>query len=108
MGYEEIFPPYDMCKEAEEIWQSYDLALVDLSITSGIGGIEASRRLVQMNPQIVLICTSGYVSDPIIADPKAHGFAAALAKPYSAELLSMRPHAVSGELSSSYGPPGKG
>ena len=77
-----------MCKEAEEIWQSYDLALVDLSITSGIGGIEASRRLVQMNPQMVLICTSGYVSDPIIADPKAHGFAAALAKPYSAELLS--------------------
>ncbi|GEM_PF-1293367 len=77
-----------MCKEAEEIWQSYDLALVDLSITSGMGGIEASKKLVAMNPNINLIVTSGYVADPIIADPASHGFAAALSKPYSAELLS--------------------
>jgi PAS domain S-box-containing protein len=77
-----------MCKEAEEIWQSYDLAMVDLSISSGMGGMEASRRLVGMNPEMVLIVTSGYLSDPVIADPGAHGFAAALPKPYSAELLS--------------------
>lgn len=77
-----------MCKEAEEIWQSYDLAMVDLSITSGMGGMEASRKLVGMNPRMMLIVTSGYVSDPIVADPAAHGFAAALSKPYSAELLS--------------------
>jgi PAS domain S-box-containing protein len=77
-----------MCKEAEEIWQSFDLAMVDLSITSGMGGMEASRRLVGMNPRIVLMVTSGYIADPVIADPAAHGFAAALPKPYSAELLS--------------------
>ncbi|MDW5562144.1 MAG: MEDS domain-containing protein [Methanomassiliicoccus sp.] len=77
-----------MCKEAEEIWQSYDLAMVDLSISSGMGGLEASKSLVAMNPRIALIVTSGYISDPVIADPKAHGFAAALSKPYSAELLS--------------------
>jgi len=50
--------------------------------------MEASRRLVGMNPEMVLIVTSGYLSDPVIADPGAHGFAAALPKPYSAELLS--------------------
>lgn len=77
-----------MCKEAEEIWQSYDLAIVDLSITSGMGGIEASKRMVAMNPNIKLIVTSGYIADPVIADPASHGFAAALSKPYSAELLS--------------------
>jgi hypothetical protein len=36
----------------------------------------------------MLIVTSGYVSDPVIADPGSSGFAAALSKPYSAELLS--------------------
>jgi hypothetical protein len=41
-----------------------------------------------MNPRIVLMVTSGYIADPVIADPAAHGFAAALPKPYSAELLS--------------------
>ena len=75
-------------QEAEEIWQSYDLALVDISISSGMGGMEASKRLAELNPKIVLIVTSGYLSDPIVANPSANGFAAALSKPYSAELLS--------------------
>jgi hypothetical protein len=53
-----------------------------------MGGMEASRKLVGLNPRIMLIVTSGYVSDPVIADPGSSGFAAALSKPYSAELLS--------------------
>ncbi|MBI0583324.1 MAG: PAS domain S-box protein [Methanomassiliicoccus sp.] len=77
-----------MVKEAEEIWQSYDLAILDLSISSGVGGLEASKALTEVNPQLIMVVTSGYVSDPILLDPTGHGFAAALPKPYSAELLS--------------------
>jgi PAS domain S-box-containing protein len=77
-----------LAKEAEEIYRPFDLALLDLSISSGTGGLEAGQMLKAADPQIHLVVTSGYVSDPVIADPGAYGFSAALPKPYSAELLS--------------------
>jgi PAS domain S-box-containing protein len=77
-----------LAKEAEEIYRPFDLAMLDLAISSGTGGLEAGQKLKAADPQLHLVVTSGYISDPVIADPRAYGFSAALPKPYSAELLS--------------------
>jgi serine/threonine protein kinase len=65
----------------------YDLVIIDLTIPEGIGGAEAMQILRQYDPHVVAIVSSGYRDDPIMRNPSAHGFAAALPKPYQRESL---------------------
>jgi serine/threonine protein kinase len=65
----------------------YDLVIIDLTIPEGLGGAEAMQILRQYDPQVVAIVSSGYRDDPIMRNPAAHGFAAALPKPYHRESL---------------------
>jgi DNA-binding NarL/FixJ family response regulator len=53
-----------------------------------MGGKEAGQKLRAENPGLKLIVSSGYVADPALADPTSQGFAAAIPKPYAAEVLS--------------------
>ncbi len=68
--------------------KKYDFVIVDLTIPGRMGGKEAMRHLLQLDPEIVAIVSSGYANDPIMANYKDHGFVALLAKPFSLEELS--------------------
>lgn len=68
--------------------KKYDFVIVDLTIPGGMGGKEAMHHLLQLDPEIVVIVSSGYANDPIMANYKDHGFVALLAKPFSLEELS--------------------
>ncbi|MDA8346342.1 MAG: PAS domain S-box protein [Thermaerobacter sp.] len=70
------------CKEALQRGEHYDLAILDLTVSGGMGGEEASSRLREIDPGIKLIASSGYSNDAILADHAAHGFDGVLAKPY--------------------------
>ncbi len=72
-----------MCKEAQDAKQPFELAILDLEIAAGMGGIEAGQRLRADHPGLRLIISSGYVTDPV-----STGFAAAIPKPYAADVLS--------------------
>jgi serine/threonine protein kinase len=65
----------------------YDLVIIDLTIPDGMSGADAMRTLRQYDPHVTAIVSSGYRDDPIMRDPTAHGFAAALPKPYNRESL---------------------
>ncbi len=66
----------------------YDLAVLDLTIPGGMGGKEAIRRLRERDREIRAIVSSGYSSDPVMAQCAEHGFDAVLPKPYRvSELL---------------------
>ncbi len=62
--------------------EPFDLVILDLTIPGGMGGEETLRRLLEINPDLVAIISSGY------ADRIPTGFKAALPKPYNLKTLS--------------------
>ena len=60
----------------------FDLAILDITIPGGMGGIEARTALQKIDPKLKALVSSGYANNPIMSKYKAYGFSAALAKPY--------------------------
>ncbi|MEA3360720.1 MAG: ATP-binding protein, partial [Thermodesulfobacteriota bacterium] len=59
-----------------------DLVIMDLTIPGGMGGQEAGKRLLQVDPRAKIIVASGYSNDPVMAGYREYGFCAAVAKPF--------------------------
>jgi len=76
-----------MYGDAMEEGKAFDLVVMDLTIPGGMGGAEASRRLLGMYPEARLIVSSGYSADPVMANFAAYGFRGVLPKPYRVEEL---------------------
>ncbi len=60
----------------------FDLVIVDLTVPGGMGGLEAVERIRAVDPQVKAIVSSGYSSDPVLANHRTYGFAGRVAKPY--------------------------
>ena len=52
------------------------------SIPGGMGGKEAIAKFTEMDPQVKVIVSSGYSTDPIMANYDDYGFSGRLAKPF--------------------------
>jgi PAS domain S-box-containing protein len=65
-----------------------DLVIMDLTIPGGMGGKEAAREILTINPEAKVIVSSGYSNDPVMARFGEYGFCAALVKPYQVDELS--------------------
>lgn len=63
----------------------YDVVIMDLTIPGGIGGKEAIKILLDFDPSIKAIVTSGYSTDMVMNNYKEHGFKAVIVKPYRME-----------------------
>jgi len=48
-----------------------------------MGGDWAIRKLVEADPQVKAIVSSGYADNPVMTSFREYGFAAALSKPYN-------------------------
>ena len=70
-------------KEGLENGTPFDAVIIDLIIAGGMGGREAVRQLLEMDPHAKAIVSSGYSDDSIMSSFKTFGFSGALAKPYS-------------------------
>ena len=66
----------------------FDAVIMDLTIPGGMGGKEAGAELRRRHPEAVIIVSSGYSDEPVMADYKAFGFDAVLPKPYRYEDLA--------------------
>jgi two-component system, cell cycle sensor histidine kinase and response regulator CckA len=74
---------------AREAGAPYDVVILDLTVPAGMGGAEAMKRLLEIDPNVKAIVSSAYSSDPVMANFREHGFKAAVPKPYEVkELMS--------------------
>lgn len=75
-------------KEAEKSGESIDLVIMDLTIPGGMGGKDAVKKLLDLNPDARVIVASGYANDPVMANCRAYGFMAAVKKPFQMSELA--------------------
>ncbi|MBF0506500.1 MAG: PAS domain S-box protein [Nitrospirae bacterium] len=69
--------------KAQGALRPFDAVILDLTVRGGMGGDDAIRDLLKIDPGVKAIVTSGYKENPILKDFKKYGFVAALAKPYN-------------------------
>ena len=53
-----------------------------------MGGKEALRQILERDPEVKAIVSSGYSDDPIMAEFQKYGFCEVIAKPYKISELS--------------------
>ncbi len=70
-------------RDAQKKGGGYDLVILDLTVPGGMGGREALARIRELDPDVTAVVSSGYATDPIMAEFKRYGFSAAMVKPYS-------------------------
>jgi CheY-like chemotaxis protein len=75
-------------QKAREIDNPFACVILDLTVPGGLGGRETAARLLGIDPDAVLIVSSGYSNDPIISNFKKYGFKGAIRKPFDADTLA--------------------
>ena len=65
----------------------FDIVILDLTIKGGLGGKETIKRLLEINPLVKAIVSSGYANDLIMAEYKTYGFKGISEKPYKIDQL---------------------
>jgi PAS domain S-box-containing protein len=73
----------DAYREALARGNRYDVVLMDLTVKGGMGGKEAMKRLLEVDPSARVIVASGYANDPIMANFREYGFVNVLRKPFN-------------------------
>lgn len=75
-------------KAAKEAGSPYSVVIMDLTVPGGMGGREAAKHILDLDPNARLIVSSGYSNDPVMAEFAKFGFCATLLKPYTIEKIT--------------------
>jgi CheY-like chemotaxis protein len=95
LGYEIEFAgngseAVELYRQAMNTDKPFDAVILDLTVRGGMGGKEAMQKLLEINPQVVGIVSSGYSDDPSVKDFHQYGFSGVVAKPYSMQELGQK------------------
>ena len=76
---QEAVDAYRMALDAGE---RFDVVIMDLIVPGGMGGKEALVQLIEIDPGVHALVSSGYSTDPVLTNHSAHGFLGVVSKPY--------------------------
>jgi signal transduction histidine kinase/ActR/RegA family two-component response regulator len=68
--------------------RAFDAVLLDLTVTGGMGGVEAAAKLKELDPSLKLIVSSGYSDAPVMSHFAEYGFDAVILKPWTVKEMS--------------------
>ncbi|MBS4021598.1 MAG: PAS domain S-box protein [Dethiobacter sp.] len=67
--------------------EPFAAVILDLTVRGSMGGKETIQKLLEIDPQVCAIVSSGYSNDPVLANYESYGFKGMVAKPYQLEEL---------------------
>ena len=74
--------------------ERFDAVILDLTLPGGMGGKEALKKLIEIDPTVNAIVSSGYAMDATMSRYQDFGFRGVIAKPYEAAELGKIVHEV--------------
>ncbi|MBD3351059.1 MAG: response regulator [Candidatus Lokiarchaeota archaeon] len=87
----------EVYRKALENNEPFDFCILDLTIKGGMGGLETMEKLLEIDPSVKAIVSSGYAKEEILNNYKEHQFKGKLAKPYTIQDLSNILHQLTEE-----------
>jgi len=82
----------EMYQEKLRVGKRFDLVILDLTLPGGMGGKEALKKLLEIDPTVNAIVSSGYATDATMSRYQDFGFRGCIAKPYEAAELGKIVH----------------
>ncbi len=77
----------EMYSQALNSSEPFDAVIMDLTISGGMGGEEAMKKILALDPEARGIVSSGYANDRIMANHTEYGFKDIVSKPYKIDQL---------------------
>ena len=78
----------DLYEAAQKAGRGFDAVVLDLTVSGGMGGVEAANKLRELDPSAILIASSGYSNAPVMSSHRKYGFDDVLPKPWTVAQLS--------------------
>jgi len=99
LGYESDFAEdgVSACEKYKEAMlnnEKFNAVVMDLTIPGGMGGKDAIKEILKIDPEAKVIVSSGYSNDPVMSDFKSYGFSGVVSKPFKINELSAILHKI--------------
>ncbi|MCK5099309.1 MAG: response regulator, partial [Desulfobacteraceae bacterium] len=99
LGYEPDFVEdgVEACEKYQDSMagkQKFSAVIMDLTIPGGMGGKEAIKEILKIDPEAKVIVSSGYSNDPVMSDYKSYGFSGVVSKPFKMQELNAVLHKI--------------
>ena len=75
-------------KKSCDLREPFDLVILDLTVPGGLSGQETMQKLIEVDPRVKGIVSSGYSDSVILSEFRKFGFVGKISKPYRIEELS--------------------
>jgi CheY-like chemotaxis protein len=80
----------ELYKTAKDSGRPFDVVIMDLTIPGGMGGKEVIMKLLEIDPYVKAIVSSGYSIDPVLSEYEKFGFKGFLTKPFNIVELRLK------------------
>jgi PAS domain S-box-containing protein len=81
-------------EEAQKTEKPFDAVILDLTVPGGMGGKEVIKKILDMDPELKAIVSSGYSDDPVLSNFQEYGFRGVIPKPFESQSLGKVLHEV--------------